>query len=293
MGKSNELPNYGGQALIEGILMRGRSFVVAAFRKSDGEIVLDEEKLTGISKTRLAKLPLIRGLIILWDSLSLGIKYLTISANHQSDEAEEKIEGFGLFITLIVSLSLSISLFFVLPSLLVACISKIININTFLINLLEGIIRIVILILYLVIVGRTEEIKRVFAYHGAEHKTINAFEHGESINTANIKKYPLAHARCGTSFLLTLVLLSVVIYSLLGPMPLITRVLSRILFIPFIAMISYELIRWMGNNEHNPVIKLLTKPNLLLQKLTTQEPTVEMIEVAVTAFNRLVELENN
>ena len=289
--KENKLPSYGGQALIEGILMRGRRYVVAAFRAPDGSIHIEDEKLGGIYKTKLSKLPFFRGLVILWDSLSLGMKYLTISANIQSGE-EEQIEGTALYLTLLISISFSIGLFFVVPSILIHTLSRFVELSTFVINFGEGITRLLILVFYLWIIGKSGDISHVFAYHGAEHKTINAFESNVDINIENVKPFPLAHARCGTSFLLTLIIISIIIFSILGPMPLWKRIISRILMVPIIAMFSFEVIKWMGDNSNNILVKVLSTPNLLLQKLTTREPNEDMIEIAITAFNKLIELEN-
>ena len=213
--KENKLPSYGGQALIEGILMRGRKYVVAAFRTPDGSIYIEEEKLAGIYKTKLSKLPFFRGLVILWDSLSLGMKFLTLSANIQSGE-EEQIEGTALYLTLLISISFSIGLFFVLPSLIIHTLSRFVELSTFAMNIGEGITRLLVLVFYLWIIGKASDISRVFAYHGAEHKTINAFENNAVINVKNVKPFPLAHARCGTSFLLTLIVISIIVFSLLA-----------------------------------------------------------------------------
>ena len=290
--KNDILPSYGGQALIEGILMRGKKYVVAAFRTPDGSIQIENEELTGIYTSKLSKLPFLRGLVILWDSLALGMKYLTLSANVQAGE-EEKIEGLSLYITLAISIAFSIGLFFVLPSLIVSILKNIVSLSTFWINLGEGFVRLLILLLYLFIIGKSNEIARVFAYHGAEHKTINAYEHNNDINLANVKTFPLAHARCGTSFLLTLVLLSIIIFTMLGPMSFWQRIISRIVMVPIISMFSYEAIRWMGKHGDNFFVKSLSYPNLLLQKLTTREPDEKMLEIAISAFNNLLILENS
>lgn len=290
--KEYRLPNYGGQALIEGILMRGKNYVVAAFRDPDGSIHIEEEKLIGVYKTKLSRLPFLRGLIILWDSLFLGMKYLTISANLQSED-EEQIEGASQYLTLLISLTFSIGLFFLIPSLFIHTLSRYANLTTFAINFGEGIVRLIILVFYLWIIGKTKEISRVFGYHGAEHKTINAYERGINISIENVKQFQRAHTRCGTSFLLTLVLISIIIFSLLGPMPLWKRITSRILMVPIIAMISYELIKWMSDNNSNILVRTLSYPNLLLQELTTREPGEDMIEIAVAAFKRLIKLENS
>lgn len=288
-----KLPNYGGQALIEGVLMRGKDYVVGAFRSPKGEIILESEELEGIYKTRIAKFPFFRGLVILWDSLSLGMKFLTISANLQAENEEEKIEGGALLITILISLALSIGLFFVLPTLIAGLLNRIFDLSNFFVNIFEGLIRLFLLIGYLFVIGLSKEIKRVFQYHGAEHKTINAFESGIELSVDKIKNYPLAHARCGTSFLLTLVILSILFFSLLGPMTLITRIITRILMVPILAMFSYEVIRWMGNHHENPVVHAITIPNLLLQRLTTREPDPAQIEVALASFNKLLILENH
>jgi len=289
----NKLPSYGGQALIEGILMRGRKYVVGAFRKPDGAIFIESEELQGIYKTKLAKLPFLRGLVILWDSMSLGMKYLTISANLQAEEEDEKIEGGALALTLLISIAFSIALFFVLPTLITGIFTRFLNLSNFFMNLIEGLVRLAILLLYLRIIGFSKDIERVFQYHGAEHKTINAFENNMEINVDEIKNFTRAHARCGTSFLLTLVIISVIVFSLLGPMSFWMRVISRILMVPFLAMISYEIIKWMGDNLDNSFVRFISKPNLILQELTTREPDDDQIEIAVAAFSQLLTLENS
>lgn len=271
--------------------MRGKRFVVAAFRQPDGQILTEHERLTGIYATRLTKLPLLRGLVVLWDSLSLGMKYLTKSANIQAGEEDEKIEGPALILTLAFSIGMAILLFFVLPTFITEMISRAITMTSLAANLVEGLIRLIILIGYIWAIGRSKEISRVFAYHGAEHKTINAYENSVEITVSNVKAYPLAHPRCGTSFLLTLVIFSILVFSLLGPLSFWLKILSRILFVPVIAMFAYEIIRFMGDHLDNPIIRIITSPNLLLQNLTTREPDEKMIEVAITSFEKLLKLE--
>jgi len=288
--KSN-IPHYGGQALIEGVLMRGKKYVVAAMRQPDNEIHLVFDELQGIYKSGLSKIPFLRGLIVLWDSLSLGMKYLTISANTQAGE-DEKIEGPALFVTLTISILLSIGIFFVLPTIFVEMISRLLPLNPLTMNMVEGLIRLGIFVLYIWAIGFSKDISRVFAYHGAEHKTINAFEEGVEINVSNVSSFPLAHPRCGTSFLLTLVIFSILLFTLFGPLPLLIKIITRILLVPILAMLAYEIIRFMGDHLDNPIVKVLTSPNLLLQKLTTREPSEEMVEVAISSFNKLLQLEN-
>ncbi len=289
----SKMPHYGGQALIEGVLMRGRHYLVASFRKPDGEIATEEEKLTGIYKSGISKIPFLRGLIILWDSLSLGMKYITISANYQAENEDEKIEGGSLALTLLISISLAVGLFFVLPAFLAEFFSGLLDSSAIATNVIEGLVRLGILVGYIWVIGRSSEIARVFSYHGAEHKTINAYENGVEITVDNVMKYPLAHPRCGTAFLLTLVVLSILVFSLLGPMTLWLKILSRVALIPVLAMLSYEVIRWMGDHLENPLVKIMVAPNLGLQKLTTRPPDREMVEVAITSFKQLLKLEQN
>jgi uncharacterized protein YqhQ len=289
----SKMPHYGGQALIEGVLMRGKNYLVASFRNPQGEIVSEQEELQGIYKSGLAKVPFFRGLIILWDSLVLGMKYITLSANLQAEEEEEKIEGTSLILTMLVSVALAVGLFFILPTVIAELLSKWFQASHLTNNVIEGFVRLALLIGYIWAIGRAEDIARVFAYHGAEHKTINAYEDGVEINVENVMKYPVAHPRCGTAFLLTLVILSILVFSLLGPMTIWLKILSRVLLIPVLAMLSYELIRWMGDHQENKLVKIMVAPNLALQKLTTREPDAKMVEVAISSFKQLLQLEGS
>jgi uncharacterized protein YqhQ len=230
-------------------------------------------------------------LIILWDSLVLGLKYLTIASNFQLKEEEEKIEGPTLYLTLAVSMLFAVGIFFFIPTLLMQLLYKMTNFSSFAINLIEGFVRMSILILYLTLIRKMKDIKRVFSYHGAEHKTISAYEHGESLDVATIQKYSTAHPRCGTSFLMTVMVISIFVFSIVSTPSIFMRVLSRIVLIPVVAMISYEFIRILGKHEKNPIIRVISKPNLWLQKLTTNQPTDEMVEVAIQALSRLLVLE--
>jgi uncharacterized protein YqhQ len=283
---NEKLPSYGGQAVLEGVLMRGKTAVAMANRAPDNEIVIHKEKLTGIYTTNLRKIPFLRGLIILWDSLGLGMRFLTISANVQTGE-EEKLEGPALYLTLAISLAIGIGLFFLTPALVSGLLAKVLPVNGFVINLIEGLFRLFLLIVYLWLIGKMPDIKRVFMYHGAEHKTINAFEDGAELTPENVMSYSVEHPRCGTSFILTLVLLSILIFSLFGPLPLHWRLLSRLLMIPILAGISYEYIRLLSKHLDSPIVKLIVKPNLALQKLSTREPTLDMLEVSIQAFNTM------
>lgn len=286
----NKLPSYGGQAVIEGVLMRGKSSVAMATRAPNNEIIIHKEKLTGIYTSTLAKIPFLRGLIVLWDSLGLGMRFLTLSANVQSGE-DEKLEGPTLYFTLFISLSIGVLVFFLLPAFLSGLLARLPGVSAWVSNLIEGGIRLAILILYLWIIGQMPEIKRVFMYHGAEHKTINAFENGVPLTPENIKAFPVEHGRCGTSFILTLVIMSIIVFTLIGPLPLHWRIITRILMIPILAGLSYEYIRLISKNLDSPVGKAIIMPNLFLQKMTTKEPTTDMIEVSIRAFNEMREME--
>lgn len=283
----DKLITYGGQAVIEGVMMRGRTSLAIAMRDPSGEIVTHTEKLGGIYKSQLAKIPLLRGLILLWDALGLGMKALTISANTQTGE-DEKIEGPMLYVTLGFSLLIGLTLFFLLPAGIGYLSEKFLNMSSWLGNLVEGLVRLLFLIVYIWAVGFMPDIRRVFGYHGAEHKTINAFEDGAELTPEIVATYPIQHARCGTAFLLTLVLLSILVFTLLGPLPsLWWRLGSRILLIPVIAGISYEYIRWTAKHLDSTIVRAMIKPNLALQMLTTREPDLEMLEVGIAAFQTM------
>jgi len=286
----NKIPSYGGQAVIEGVLMRGKSSAAMAVRAPDNEIVTHQENLSGLYTSQITKIPFLRGLIVLWDSLGLGMRYLTLSANVQTGE-EEKLEGPALYLTLALSLVIGIGLFFLLPAFISGLLVRYASISTWASNLIEGLLRLLLLIIYLVGIGNIQEIKRVFMYHGAEHKTINAYEDGAELTPENVMPYSVQHTRCGTSFILTLVLLSILIFSLFGPMALHWRLISRLLMIPILAGISYEYIHLLSKKMDSPFTKILVKPNLALQQLTTREPTLDMIEVSITAFNLMRNLE--
>jgi uncharacterized protein YqhQ len=282
----SKLPTYGGQAVIEGVMMRGRQAVAIAMRDPNQQIVVHTENLSGIYRSKIAKIPFLRGLIVLWDALGLGMRALTISANTQTGE-DEKIEGPVLYITLGVSLTLGICLFFVAPAAVGQLMENLLGINAWWGNVVEGLVRLALLIGYIWGVGFVPDIRRVFAYHGAEHKTINAFEAGADLTPESVARFSLEHPRCGTAFLLTLVLISVLLFSLLGPLPLAWRLASRILLLPVIAGLAYEYIRWTANNIESPLVKVLVKPGLALQHLTTREPDLPMLEVAIAAFNAM------
>jgi uncharacterized protein YqhQ len=284
------MPTYGGQALIEGVLMRGSHTAAAALRAPDGTIIIKSEPLQGIYRSPWMKLPFLRGVIGLWDALGLGMRFLTLSANLQSPE-EEKIEGGSMIATIGGSLLIAALLFFAAPALVGHLSERFFGASSFIGNMLEGVIRLIMVIGYIWLVGKMPEIARVFAYHGAEHKTINAFEDNAELTPETVLRYSLEHPRCGTAFLLNMVIFSIIIFTLIGPMPAFWRIASRILFLPFIAGLAYEYLRFTANYIDHPLIRWLVKPNLALQHLTTREPDRGMVEVAITAFNTMREQE--
>jgi len=288
--KPSRMPTYGGQALIEGVMMRGSRYAVAAMRAPDDQIVLETEELKGIYRQGWTKLPFLRGIVSLWDALGLGMGFLTKSANLQAPE-EEKMEGGSMALTVALSLLIAAGLFFAAPAFLAHLVERALNASALVGNLIEGLIRLIIIVGYIWGVGRIPEIGRVFAYHGAEHKTINAFEDGAELKPSVVIRYSLEHPRCGTAFLLTLVIFSIIIFTLLGPMDPIVRILSRVVALPLLAGLAYEYIRFTANYIDNPVIKILVKPNLALQRLTTREPDEKMVEVAICAFQAMREKE--
>lgn len=284
------LPTYGGQALIEGVMMRGSRAVAAAMRAPDGSIVIHTEMLGGVYQRGWLKIPFLRGVVGLWDSLGLGMRFLSMSANLQAGE-DEKIEGKELALTLAMSMALAVGLFFATPALLGWVTQHFLGLTSFWSNMAEGLIRLLFVIGYIALVGKMPEIARVFAYHGAEHKTINTFEAREELTPARVLRNSLEHPRCGTAFLLTLVLLSVIVFTLLGPMPVFWRLVTRIAFLPLLAGIAYEYIRWTARHINHPLVRLITRPNLALQRLTTREPDAAQAEVAIAAFEAMLRLE--
>jgi uncharacterized protein YqhQ len=286
----DKLISYGGQALMEGILMRGRKTCAVAMRAPDGTVVTKITPLSGIYKTNIAKIPFLRGLVMLWDALGLGLLALTDSANLQSGE-NEKLEGTALYLTLGLTFLVGIVIFFLVPAGIGWLSEHFLRWNAWWGNLVEGVLRLLMLVGYIRAIGFMPDIARVFAYHGAEHKTINAFEAGAEMTPAIVAKYPLTHTRCGTAFLLTLMILSLFFFTILGPLSLVWRLISRVLLIPVLVGIAYEYLRWTANHIKNPFVRFIVKPNLALQSLTTRQPDEKMLEVAIAAFQAMRQAE--
>jgi len=282
------LPSYGGQAVIEGVMMRGAFSCAVAMRAPTSEIVIHTEPLGAIYRSRIKKIPFLRGLVMLWDGLGLGMRALTISANTQTGE-HEQLTGFKLYATITLSLSFAIGLFFLFPAAVAHLAESRFGWSLWWGNVAEGIMRLSLLVVYLYAVGFLPNIRRVFAYHGAEHQTINAFEAGAELTPEAVATFPLEHTRCGTSFLLTLVLISIVLFSMLGPMPWYERLLTRLAMMPVLAGIAYEYTRWTAAHLDSVWVRSMIRPNLALQRLTTRRPSADMLEVAIAAFHAMRE----
>lgn len=272
--------------------MRGSRYLAAAYRTPNGEILVETEKLTGLYTSRLIKVPFLRGLVILWDAIGLGTKYLTRSANIQTGE-DEKIEGPAMALSLVISFTIAIALFFMAPAGIATLIEKWLKITPFIGNLIEGIVRLFLIIAYIWGIGRMKDIQRVFSYHGAEHKTINAFESSAPLDVSTVKKYSLFHPRCGTGFIVILVIFSIILFMLIGPVEnIFLKLGSRVVLLPLLVMVAYEYMRFAANHSTHPVFRFLSFINMSMQRLTTVEPDERMVEVAVKAFNTMYALEN-
>ena len=309
---------YGGQALIEGVMMRGRRFVAAAVRDPNGLIISTSEPITlAIYGSAWSKVPFLRAVTLLWDTLVLGTKMLMYSANIAVAEETKKSQvasGGGssaapaeavatnaampagvAFGTLAVSLTFGVGLFFVLPLFLISLIDPFLTAQigsadaaALASNILEGVIRLAIFLLYIWIISLMPDVRRVFQYHGAEHKTIAADEAGAPLTPESIQRFSKEHPRCGTGFLLVVVVVSIFVFALLGRPPIVWRIVSRIVLVPVVAALSYELIKFSSAHQGNPLLNwLVVKPSLALQSLTTREPDAEMILVAVAALERV------
>jgi len=287
----------GGQAVLEGVMMKNQDLYAVAVRKPDGEIEIDTEEYHGVLHgSKIKKVPFIRGVFNFLDSLILGMRTLTYSASFYEDEQAqetktdkvmgklfgEKAEKVMMGFTVAFSIILAVAIFMVLPFFISSFFETYVR-NTSLLALIEGVIRIAIFLIYVVAISLMQDIKRVYMYHGAEHKCINCIEHGHVLNVHNVKRSSRLHRRCGTSFLLIVMIVSIVLFILIRVENPLYRLGIRLLLIPVIAGISYEIIRLAGRSE-NPIVKLISAPGLALQKLTTREPDDAMIEVAIKSI---------
>ena len=276
--------SYGGQALIEGVMMRGRDAIAVALRSPDGTIIVADERLdTGFHKNAISRAPFIRGLVILYETLFVGTRWLIRSASVQAEEEGVELGKGSVAIMLGVTAVIGVGLFFLLP-LGVASVAAGTSDNPFLQHIIEGLVRVVLFIGYLAVLSRTPDVSRTFQYHGAEHMSIHTLEAGLPLRIENVRKFPTAHPRCGTEFLVVVVLLSIVAFSLIGRLSPVMMIGSRILLIPVIAAVGYELLRLGARFRSNPIVRVVMWPGMLVQMITTKQPTDAMIEVAIVAL---------
>lgn len=283
----NKKPNVGGQAVIEGVMMRGKTHVAVAVRQPDGEISVDVRPVNSISdRYPILKKPFLRGVVSLVESLVMGMKALAYSAQVSGDE-DEKLDSKEMALTIAVSAGLAILLFIVIPTWSMRFLTGITQ-GHMALNLAEGVLRMAIFLAYIAAISSMNDIQRVFQYHGAEHKTIYTYEAGLPLKVENVRPFSTLHPRCGTNFLMIVMLISMFIFTFLGWPSLLERIASRIILMPVIAGVSYELIRYAGAHTDNPLVRIAITPGLLLQKLTTRQPDDSQIEVAIASLKAVV-----
>ncbi len=275
---------YGGQALIEGVLMRGRDAIAVALRHPDGHIVYATERLdSGFHGTRWSKWPFVRGLVVLYETLVVGTRWLVRSANVQAEEEGVELGRGSIAVMLIVTFGVAIAIFSLLPLFISSVATSGVD-NGWAQPVVEGILQVSLFLGYLTLVSRTPDIRRVFQYHGAEHMTIHALEAGDPLTVDEVRKYPTAHQRCGTEFLVVLIMLSIFAFSLVGKQQPLVLIASRFILIPVLAAVGYEILRFGARNRRNRLVKVLLYPGLLVQMITTKQPTDDMIEVAIVSM---------
>lgn len=283
----NKKPNVGGQAVIEGVMMRGKTHVAVAVRQPDGEINVDVRPVNSIAdRYPILKKPFLRGVVSLVESLVMGMKALSYSAQ-VSGEEDEKLDSKDMALTIAVSAGLAILLFIIIPTWSMRFITDFTQ-DHMALNLAEGVLRMAIFLAYIAAISSMRDIQRVFQYHGAEHKTIYTYEAELPLKVENVRPFSTLHPRCGTNFLMIVMLISMFIFTFLGWPNLVERIASRILLMPVIAGVSYELIRYAGAHTDNPLVRVAITPGLLLQKLTTRQPDDDQIEVAIASLKAVV-----
>ena len=283
--------HYGGQAVIEGVMMRGRKTLAMATRRPNGELTLITKPLTSIYTGRARRIPLVRGVIVLIETLVLGIQTLLQSANISLEEEKQQISGAMTWGLLAFSLALAIALFFIAPLFLTHLVDPHLS-SSLVSNIVEGVIRIALFLLYLGAINLMPDIRRLFAYHGAEHKAVNAYEDGSPLEVEAVRKYSTAHARCGSAFLLAVLVIAIFVFALLGRPELWLRILSRVLLLPVIAAIGYEVTQLGAKYAKNPMVRILLMPGLALQAMTTRQPDDAQLETAIVALKKVVETDN-
>jgi len=284
---------YGGQALMEGVLMRGRDAIAVALRHPDGRIVTATERLDkGIHRSPISKWPFIRGLVVLYETLVIGTRWLIRSANLQAEEDDVELGKGSIAVMLLITFAADIAVFTLLP-LFISSVATSNVTERWAQPALEGLIQVALFLGYLTLVSRAPDIHRVFQYHGAEHMTIHALEAGDPLTVDEVRKYPTAHHRCGTEFLVILILLSIFTFSLVGKQEPLVMIASRILLIPVLAGVGYEILKLGARFRHNPLVKVIMYPGILVQMITTKRPTDDMIEIAITSMQEALVADGN
>ena len=276
---------YGGQAVLEGVMIRGRGSMVVSVRRPDGTIASYAERLKGMFTGPIREVAFLRGVLVLIETLALGMRALNFSSNIQlgAEESAARKTGAGMWVSLVLALVVGISIFFLGPVFATNWLHDHLG-NPYLVVALEGLLRVGLFVGYIWAIGFLPDIRRVFAYHGAEHKAIHAYENREPLTVESVQRFSAAHPRCGTSFLLVVALVSIFVFAAMGKLELPQLIISRIVFVPIIAAIAYEVIRWGGSYQHVPLVGFLFRPNLALQFFTTRQPDDDMVEVAIHAL---------
>ncbi|MGD9809565.1 MAG: DUF1385 domain-containing protein [Deferribacterales bacterium] len=286
-------PNIGGQAVIEGVMMRAPEKFVIAVRKSKDEIVLKKEEVK-IDKNWFFKKPLVRGLIALYDALILGIRALNFSAYHSTGEGEEHVGKWAMFLSMATGIGLGLLLFIYLPLQITDLTKHIwpaVKDSSLLYNAIDGVVRVIFFVVYVWVISFMKDIKRVFQYHGAEHKAIFTYEQGLELTVENARQQSRFHPRCGTSFLIILMLVCIMTFSLIpNDAHFLIKLGARLVFIPVIAGVSYEILKFSGKHFNNPIVKILILPGLFVQKITTQEPDDSQLEVALISIRASLDM---
>ncbi len=285
-------PNYGGQAVIEGVMMRGKEWQAIACRKPDGEIVVKTEKPKSIiRKFPFLKWPFLRGVVSLIESLIVGMQAITWSANQAlGEEEEEQLSIWEMLFSIVLAFGMAILLFVVLPAGVVKLVEDFVRSNLIL-NLIEGLVKASAFIGYILVISLMKDIRRIFEYHGAEHVTIHTYENGEELTVQNARKYSPLHPRCGTNFLFIVIIISIIFFSFFGRPPFLQRVLYHLALLPIIAGTAYEVLKKAGAEKVNPIIYIVARPGIWLQKLTTRVPSDDEVEVAIASLEAVLEKE--
>ena len=292
---SGHLKDIGGQAVIEGVMMRAPTSIVIAVRRPDSEIVVKRERLTPLKeKFRPFKWPVLRGIAALVESLVWGMKALTYSANQAIEDdgkgSSKEMGGFTIAVTILLSIALGVGLFVIVPVTLANLVSE----RGLVFNAADGAIRLCVFLAYVLVISRSKYIGRVFEYHGAEHKSIHAYEAGEELTGENTMKYSPLHPRCGTAFLMTVMVTGILVFSIFGkPESILVRIGTRLVLVPFIAGVSYEIIKLASRKQNSRFVRMATLPGLWLQRLTTREPSKDQIQVAIRSLEEVLAMESD